>query len=1022
MEGEVEDEVKSSRRLYFDANHIQTSSLCPTLLIRPGFEVNKARVQQHPKVRHLYSSSICVLSNTCLYFKRIWIEPFNHSREIVHTFVACAYVLVDGERRFIRACERRIVLTLGLFLKEANDDYREVFKDAFTLPQSSRIIKAWERAPVQGHAPRLQGQKIWKRTGAKSQRQQDKENYGAAQLELKAEGMGARKKMRLRGVKENIGDATWEDNMKEKAARDGDMLATDAAASTNMEMVTFAPSPLNDADVNALHWIPRKRTNANHVITPRKHLRQTTLNSQVVTQAFVRSPHPTPEGPRRRKSMRKSIRTSIAPRISDIPEAVVQEAPTIGTFKPEVVQVEVANEATPPIPESELEAEKVAAEESLNDRLNILFNLTDVEDASAEEAEKCDADRSLNSHGSSPRAVPVQLNDMREDAAASPSRSPTRSHSNNGSKCTADSDGEEHLRGRQDMEPSAVLPSIETDHSPVQSSKTTSIQKRKSGASQRRNKRRSTRATRASSAQVEDQRAPIEPAIEAPGISVDSAAQHESAAMAPDDDDEAQITAFEPGETVENSRMPHSQEPADIITPKLTIFELERSVQDRCHRTPNNTTDLDGPKKLGSCSRSEDAELEDFDISAQLTLQLSADTQHQTSNEDFDLEPIPASVVTILPGSSLDEARLPPVHRGEGSLISLREDSMEESSPVRFSPIHASNPQRALELNEFCVEGAEKAKPISVSADIENENNSMSPTNEDLPGSSTPDPTTSKLVETISENTQHIVYDHDETDMLRSFLTRVQANKAAKAGNSMPKRKRSLPHSPLKLPLGETTNTSPWSKRRNEDFDLGPPGPSPSKKQKPIDPVLADDDDDDTITERKPTRRSGRTRLPVIKTPLGAPSHIPVRRLGQDADTTVTLKRTEEKELAALTRVNTRKNKGGSQSVAEVLVKKTEEREDPALRQRLLKEVFDENAKKARKEKRKTVVWAEELTQYQTVEGRKLDGAKEEGKETEKVAITEEKKKSAVKVGIRSKIALGMAANGTPAPKRKKAR
>ena len=109
----------------------------------------------------------------------------------------------------------------------------------------------------------------------------------------------------------------------------------------------------------------------------------------------------------------------------------------------------------------------------------------------------------------------------------------------------------------------------------------------------------------------------------------------------------------------------------------------------------------------------------------------------------------------------------------------------------------------------------------------------------------------------------------------------------------------------------------------------------------------------------KPTRRSGRTKLPVVKTPLGAPSHIPVRRLGQDGDTTVTLKRTAEKELAALTRVNTRKNKGGSQSVLEVLTKKAEEKEDPVLRQRLLKEVFDEKAQKGKKEKKaKTVVWA----------------------------------------------------------------
>ena len=52
------------------------------------------------------------------------------------------------------------------------------------------------------------------------------------------------------------------------------------------------------------------------------------------------------------------------------------------------------------------------------------------------------------------------------------------------------------------------------------------------------------------------------------------------------------------------------------------------------------------------------------------------------------------------------------------------------------------------------------------------------------------------------------------------------------------------------------------------------------------------------------------------------------------------------------------------------------------------------------------------------MEGRKLEGNKEKEREVQRVGPAEEKK-SAVKVGIRSKIALGMAANGTPAPKEK---
>lgn len=178
--------------------------------------------------------------------------------------------------------------------------------------------------------------------------------------------------------------------------------------------------------------------------------------------------------------------------------------------------------------------------------------------------------------------------------------------------------------------------------------------------------------------------------------------------------------------------------------------------------------------------------------------------------------------------------------------------------------------------------------------------------------------------------------------------------------------------------------------------------------------------------EPRSIRRSGRTRLPV-KEPPAVPSFIPVRRLGQDLDTTITLKRSEEKELAALTRVNTRKNKGNALSALEVLSRKAEEREDPVLRQRLLKEVFEEKMEKSKQNKdkkgreKKVVTWAEEIAQFQNLTRGKVEAAQEE-QEKEKVSVAaggEEKKSSAVRVGVRSKGALGGALNGTPAPKRK---
>jgi hypothetical protein len=138
----------------------------------------------------------------------------------------------------------------------------------------------------------------------------------------------------------------------------------------------------------------------------------------------------------------------------------------------------------------------------------------------------------------------------------------------------------------------------------------------------------------------------------------------------------------------------------------------------------------------------------------------------------------------------------------------------------------------------------------------------------------------------------------------------------------------------------------------------------------------------------------------------------------------VTLKRNEEKEIAALTRVNTRKNKGAAITAAEVLAKKSEEKEDPAMRQRLLKEVFKEKRDKdkqvcEKKGRGKNVTWAKELAQFQTVDKGKLGQGKSDKEKEKTLQVDEEKKQSSVRVGIRSKMALGMAVNGTPAPKRK---
>jgi hypothetical protein len=280
------------------------------------------------------------------------------------------------------------------------------------------------------------------------------------------------------------------------------------------------------------------------------------------------------------------------------------------------------------------------------------------------------------------------------------------------------------------------------------------------------------------------------------------------------------------------------------------------------------------------------------------------------------------------------------------------------------------------------------------------------------------DPDTNSSSDTPLSSSATSTYDHDDTDMLRNFLTRVKANKAARKS---PRRKRSLPHSPLRLPLGTLDNNlSPSPLRPAGETETTEPSPVKGKRkgsafrQEGVD------------LEPRSIRRSGRTRLPV-KEPPAVPSFIPVRRLGQDLDTTITLKRSEEKELAALTRVNTRKNKGNALSAMEVLTRKAEEKEDPAMRQRLLKEVFEEKMEKSKQNKdkkgreKKVVTWAEEIAQFQNLTKGKVEAPQEE-QEKEKSSVVpggEEKKSSAVRVGVRSKGALGGSLNGTPEPKRK---
>lgn len=230
----------------------------------------------------------------------------------------------------------------------------------------------------------------------------------------------------------------------------------------------------------------------------------------------------------------------------------------------------------------------------------------------------------------------------------------------------------------------------------------------------------------------------------------------------------------------------------------------------------------------------------------------------------------------------------------------------------------------------------------------------------------------------LEESTRLSLHEDSETEMLRKFVTRVKADKDAKAAaaaraKSRPKRRSgstgsitSATGSPIpkmdsltvlpsqRRPLGAkdlNQSPSPGKKRKPReavdiDFtkendrlakpsleDTSPPRPKRRRKRMEVetDSVFNPEmDPTQDLTEKGSVRRSTRTRQtriplkPTAPSANGALSLIPVRLPGssgmmQDLDigpvsglNLASRHRNEEKDLATVTRVNTRKNKGSS--------------------------------------------------------------------------------------------------------------
>ena len=959
---------------------------------------------------------------------------------------------------------------------------REVYKDSFAPPPPSRTLKAYERAPVSAHAgTRLQGQKIWKKVGLPnphSRSQDNKENsgYDEARAELEREGKGSRKKPRVKGAKVDMRDASWLD-----AAT-----ATERAVAGEENALVVSP---RKADRLEGEFVPRKRTNMDRVITPRKPLRQTTLNGSAQTvmvplKAHSQSPEKMGGSPvRRRKSIRKSLRRSTRGKGEE--EVLVSAEETVVGDRLQDTSKDQSK--GPEIREFELQIpiETVKLEETVEDRLAPVNSISlEVFPETTDITLEADTKQEIPSLELVTCDAAAKSETVVEDQIIPATTTNPELVGNNS---IAQSPKASEEPSEQLATPFKLVDQA-TEPAPKKPVKTP---KNRKGS--RRSTRQSNRIGRASSLptevspeaklseNLEDEPSKIPAVTSDPN---DKEVSETSLSIA--DGDAKQVDSLDRLDTSDQPLVLGNLEPSTSIVETMETSgaspvdpaQSEVASEDKDHEV---VVEGDAAVPIFAVNQI----VEEL-LSIPVTPTHTEYKTHSSSMADSRAEELgtPTDVAEIFTVNSertyepeslvtLDTSLIPiesietPEEQLEGAAdfaVNDKESTAAEPTSIE-SPISQNLPDEAMEriqseLNEDSIDSNEIFEPILITVPLPEELLVNSP------AKPTAEPTEPSSAAASSTN-----YDHDDTDMLRKFLTRVQANKAAKESSlptSIPKRKRSLPHSPLRLPLGDTdTNlSSPTPEESNsEEINTSPPPESPKKRKKQHEPTS----EDDNMATPKSIRRSGRTRLPVIKAPpLGAKSSIPLRRL-QDGNTTVTLRRNEEKDLAALTKINTLKNKGGALKAVDVLARKAEEKDDPVLRQRSLKESFElksEREKRNRKA-RKSVVWKEELVEFQGVREKKtlLDGiasagkklrlptvgalsgekekigektqdkeggeAKEkmtgqqvvdfeEGKNKLKEVGEKDKEKSKLRVGVKSgRIALGMAVNGTPAPKRK---
>lgn len=240
----------------------------------------------------------------------------------------------------------------------------------------------------------------------------------------------------------------------------------------------------------------------------------------------------------------------------------------------------------------------------------------------------------------------------------------------------------------------------------------------------------------------------------------------------------------------------------------------------------------------------------------------------------------------------------------------------------------------------------------------------------------------------------------DDTSLLKDFLNRAQARKAAQkpflSASDAPIPQLSPRRSPRKTHGSQDGHVS--SPRKSRIMGTRPGTPPGKTKMEALD----SDDGEEVTAEPASCRRSTRTRLPApSKTAPGAPSFIPVRRA--DGADPVVLQKSQAQELALTTRANTRRNKGPSKPPLQALQDLPMESEDGA------------TGTRSGAEGGKSVAWAARIASYQDAKDAADDA------EDRRPKVRRLRGLGAVNGTPAAKrtTAVVSTSNGTPAPKRR---